>query len=121
MCIACDIRFQWNQGNIGDSTNMVNPSLDPTRPDGSELPTFSYGGEGVPRALKQYRFLRIDIFSQYGEVINSINPIDEYRPLWPELSLTQVMAWCLTDAKPSPEPILIYSQLHPWEHISVIF
>ena len=34
---------------------MVNPSLDPTRPNGSELPTFSYGGEGIPRVLKQYR------------------------------------------------------------------
>ena len=35
---------------------MVNLSPDPTRPGGSELPTFSYGGEGIPRVLKQYRF-----------------------------------------------------------------
>ena len=35
---------------------MVNLSPDPTRPDGSELPIFSYGGEGIPRVLKQYRF-----------------------------------------------------------------
>ena len=34
----------------------VNLSPDPTRPGGSELPTFSYGGEGIPRVLKQYRF-----------------------------------------------------------------
>ena len=34
---------------------MVKPSLDSTQPDGSELPTFSYGGEGIPRVLKQYR------------------------------------------------------------------
>ena len=26
---------------------MVNLSPDPTRPDGSELPTFRYGGEGI--------------------------------------------------------------------------
>ena len=36
--------------------NMVNPSLDPTQPDGSELSTFSYRGECIPRVLKQYRF-----------------------------------------------------------------
>ena len=36
--------------------NMVNPSLAPPQPEGSELPTFSYGGEGIPRVLKQYRF-----------------------------------------------------------------
>ena len=35
---------------------MVNLSPDPTRPDGSELPIFSYGGEGILRVLKQYRF-----------------------------------------------------------------
>ena len=35
---------------------MVNLSPDPTRPDGSELPIFSYGGEGIPRVPKQYRF-----------------------------------------------------------------
>ena len=35
---------------------MVNLSPDPTGPGGSELPTFSYGGEGIPRVLKQYRF-----------------------------------------------------------------
>ena len=67
---------------------MVNPSLAPTQPEGSELPTFSYGGEGIPRVLKQYRFfLPMDIFSQYGEVINSINPRLIYAPL----------AWITTD------------------------
>ena len=36
---------------------MVNPSLAPTQREGGlELPTFSYGGEGTPRVLKQYRF-----------------------------------------------------------------
>ena len=37
-------------------------------------------------------FLHIDIFSQYGEVINSINPRDSYMHHWPGSPLTQVMA-----------------------------
>ena len=41
---------------LGILQNMVNPSLAPTQPEGSELPTFIYGGEGIPRVLKQYRF-----------------------------------------------------------------
>ena len=41
---------------LGILQNMVNPSLAPTQPDGSEFPTFSYGGEGIPRVLKHYRF-----------------------------------------------------------------
>ena len=41
---------------MGILQNMVNPSLAPNQPEGSELPTFSYGGEGIPRVLKQYRF-----------------------------------------------------------------
>ena len=41
---------------LGILQNMVNPSLAPTQPEGSELPTFSYGGEGISRVLKQYRF-----------------------------------------------------------------
>ena len=41
---------------MGILQNMVNPSLAPTQPEGSELPTFGYGGEGIPRVLKQYRF-----------------------------------------------------------------
>ena len=35
---------------------MVNPSLAPTQPEGSELPIFRYGGESIPRVLKQYCF-----------------------------------------------------------------
>ena len=93
---------------MGILQNMVNPSLSPTRPDGSELPTFSYGwggggvgwwgwvgggvggggggvggggGGGVKVSLvcsNSTVFLRMDIFYQYGEVINSINPRDAY-------------------------------------------
>ena len=47
---------------MGIWQNMVNPSLVPTQPEGSELPTFGYGGEGIPRGLKQYRF------SPYGYI-----------------------------------------------------
>ena len=41
---------------MGILQNMVNPSLAPTQREGSELLTFSYGGEGIPRVYKQYRF-----------------------------------------------------------------
>ena len=78
--------------SVGILQNMVNPSLAPTQPEGLELPTFTYGGEGIPRVLKQYRFLCMDISSQYGEVINSINPRDSYMHHWPGSPLTQVMA-----------------------------
>ena len=54
---------------MGILQNMGNPSLDPTPPDGSELPNSSYGGEGCSTSAV---FLRIDIFSQYGEVTHSI-------------------------------------------------
>ena len=47
---------------LGILQNMVNPSLAPTQPEGSELPTFSYGGEGIPRVLKQYRFFSAWIY-----------------------------------------------------------
>ena len=77
---------------MGILQNMVNPSLAPTQPEGSELPTFSYGGEGIPRALKQYRFSPHAYIFQYGEVINSINPRDSYLHHWPGSPLTQVMA-----------------------------
>ena len=74
--------------------NVVNPSLDPTQPDASELPTFSYGSEGILRGLKQYRFFSASIyFQKYGEVINSINPGDTHMHYWQEYPLTQVMAW----------------------------
>ena len=66
---------------------MVNPSLAPTQPEGPELPTFSYGGEGIPRVLKQYRFLRMDIFSQYGNQLNQSERLI-YAPL----------AWITTDS-----------------------
>ena len=47
---------------VGILQIMVNLSTDPTRPGGSELPTFSYGGEGIPRVLKQYRFFSASIY-----------------------------------------------------------
>ena len=51
-------------------------------------------------------FLRMDIFSQYGEVINSINPRDSYMHHWPGSPLIQIMDECLLCAKPLPEQIL---------------
>ena len=54
--------LRWRKKNLlqyppmGILQNMVNPSLAPTRPEGSELPTFRYGGESLHRVLKEYRF-----------------------------------------------------------------
>ena len=77
---------------VGILQNMVNPSLAPTQPEGSELPTFSYGGEGIPHVLKQYRFSPFGYIFPIREVINSIHPRDSYMHHWPGSPLTQVMA-----------------------------
>ena len=45
-----------HQIDTGDFTTHGQPVPRPDRPDGPELPTFSYGGEAIPRVLKQYRF-----------------------------------------------------------------
>ena len=49
---------------VGILQIMVNPSLEPTRPDGSELHTCSYGCEGLLRVLWQYSFFLhfIDVY-----------------------------------------------------------
>ena len=67
---------------LGILQNMVNPSLTPTQPEGSELPTFSYGGESMPRVLKQY------VFSPHGYIFpirwsNQLNQSERliYAPL----------------------------------------
>ena len=77
---------------LGILQNMVNPSLALTQPEGSELPTISYGGEGIPCVLKQYRFSPYGYIFPIREVINSINPRDSYMHHWPGSPLTQVMA-----------------------------
>ena len=76
---------------LGILQNMVNPSLAPTQPEGSELPTFSYRGEGIPRVLKRYRFSPYGCIFPIREVINSINPRDLNMHHWPGSPLTQVM------------------------------
>ena len=81
-----------SQELLGILQNMVNPSLAPTQTEGSELPTFSYGGEGIPRVLKQYRFSPYGYICPIREVINSVNPRDSYMHHWPASPLTQVMA-----------------------------
>ena len=47
---------------VGILQNMVNPYLAPTQTEGSELPTFCYGGEGIPRVLKKYHFFSAWIY-----------------------------------------------------------
>ena len=92
---------------VGILQNMVNPSLAPTRPEESELPTFRYGGESIHRVLKEYRF------SPRGYIFpirrsNQLNQSERfiYAPL----------AWITSDSgnglvsslyQPLPEPILI--------------
>ena len=77
---------------MGILQNMVNPSLAPTQPEGSELPTISYGGEGILRVLQQYRFSPYGYIFPIREVSNSINPRDSHMHHWPGSPLTQVIA-----------------------------
>ena len=74
---------------MGILQNMVNPSLAPTQPEGSEFPTFSYGGEGIPRVPKQYRF------SPHGYIfpIRWINQLNQSERL-----IYAPLAWITTDS-----------------------
>ena len=53
--------------------------------------------------------------------LNSSSPSDAYMHQWCGSALVQVMACLLFDAKPLPEPMLVYCQSHSWEQISVKF
>ena len=90
--------------SIGDFTKYGQPVPHPDQPEGSELPNFSYGGEGIPRVLKQYRFTPYGYIFPVREVINSINLYERliYAPLpWITAdsgnglvsSLCQAIAW----------------------------
>ena len=81
----------------------------PTRPDlaGRNCPLSAMGVKVSLVCSNSTVLLRIDMFSQYSEVINSINPREAYMHHWPGSPLTQVMAWSLLGAKPLPEPIFI--------------
>ena len=48
-------------------------------------------------------------------------PSAAYMSQWSGSTLVQVMVCCLFSAKPLPEPMLSYCQLHPWERTSVKF
>ena len=55
-----------------------------------------------------------------GNVFNSLWPLVMYvYRQWTGSSLVQVMAWHLFGAKPLPDPMLTYHQLHPQEHASM--
>ena len=49
--IAWTIARRVTDPSMGILQNMTNPSLDSTRPERSELPTFSYVFEVIPRVL----------------------------------------------------------------------
>ena len=51
--------------------------------------------------------------------VNSSPPSATYIRQWTRSALVQVMAYCLFNAKPLPEPMLAYCQLDSWELISV--
>ena len=56
-----------------------------------------------------------------GQWVNSSPPRGAYMCQRTGSALVQVMACRLSSAKPSPEPILTYSQLDPSEQISLKF
>ena len=74
---------------LGILQNMANPSLAPTQPEGPELPTFSYGGEGITRVLKQYSF------SPHGYIfpIRWSNQLNQSERL-----IYASLAWITTDS-----------------------
>ena len=53
--------------------------------------------------------------------VNALRPSDAYMCQWTWLSLVKVMAWCLYNVKPLPEPMLTYCHLTLWEQSSVKF
>ena len=79
----------WATMTVGILQNMVNPSLAPTQPEGSEFPTFSYGGEGIPRVPKQYRFSP----HWYIFPIRWINQLNQSERL-----IYAPLAWITTDS-----------------------
>ena len=55
------------------------------------------------------------------EGIDSSPPSTTYIRRWTGSALVQLMACCLSGAKPWPEPMLSYCQLDPWEQTSMKF
>ena len=77
---------------VGILQNMVNPSSPRPNLRVRNCP-LSVMGVKVSLVCSTVPFFRrMDIFSQYGEVINSINPRDSHMHHWPGSPLTQVMA-----------------------------
>ena len=62
--------------------------------------------------------LTMHIFVTWPRWVNSLRPGDAYRHQWTASSLVQVMACCLTGAKPLPEP-MIWKTFH-WFFFSKI-
>ena len=78
---------------IGDFTKYGQPVPRPDPTWGVGIAHFQLWGWRYPSCAQTVPFfLRMDIFSQYGEVINSISPRDSYMHHWPGSPLTQVMA-----------------------------
>ena len=77
----------------GDFTKYGQPVPRPDPTWGVGIAHFQLWGWRYPSCAQTVPFfLRMDIVSQYGEVINSINPRDSYMHHWPGSPLTQVMA-----------------------------
>ena len=53
--------------------------------------------------------------------VNSSRPRDSYMRQWTCSSLDQMMAWCLSGAKPLADPILTYHQFESKKQISMKF
>ena len=97
---------QNGQPLVGILQNMVNPYLAPTQPEGSELSTFSYGGEGIPRVLKQYR-LSLHGYISPIRWSNQLNQSERliYAPL----------AWITTDSGNG-----LVSSLFAWTNFALL-
>ena len=92
-CLAYQGIWGNNGDLIGDFTKYGHPvpRFDPTR--GVGIAHFQFWGWRYPSCAQTVPFfLRMDIFSQYAKVINSINPRDSYMHQCPGSPLTQVMA-----------------------------
>ena len=79
--------------------------------------------------IPDFTVLNVPIFQAWHNTVGvwaktffcSSPPSATYMHQWTGSALVQIMACCLFEAKPLPEPMLVYRQLDPWEQVSVKF
>ena len=115
MALLCNDASHWLGASLGSTLTMAD--LLSIGPLGENLKCNS------TVHFKQFLFWKL-LYKKFCLSIGSLNslrPSDAYMRQWNESSLVQVMACCLFGTKPLSEPMLAYSLLDAWEHISVIF